>query len=85
MGSNRPSMRGVLLFTGGGGGRGYCWVCLEDSGLGRPLLHGKKGTGSAETTPPRSSPAPLPQFSKVAAALTTGRGRGAAGASHHVS
>ena len=56
-------------------------MCLEDSGLGYPQLQGKEGTGSGETTPPRSSTRPH----GVAAALTTGRGRGAAGASHHVS
>lgn len=27
-------------------------MCLEDSGLGYPLLQGKEGTGNGETTPP---------------------------------
>lgn len=56
-------------------------MCWEDSRLGCSLLQGKERKGSGETTPPRSSP-PL---SGEVAALTTGRGRGAAGASHHVS
>lgn len=56
-------------------------MCLGDSGLGCFLLQGKEESGSWETTPPRSS-SPNPCIAMV---LTTGRGCGAAGASHHIS
>lgn len=80
-GTDGPSLGG-LAYSSWWGDR---WVCLEDSGLGCPLLQGGEGTGRAKTTPPRQPPTPPLPFPKVAAALTTGRGRGAAGASHHVS
>lgn len=62
-------------------GRGDHWMCLEVTGSGCSLPQGKEGTGRGETSPPRSSIPPR----GVTAALTTDRGRGAAGASHHIS
>lgn len=59
----------------------YHRMCGGDSELGYLLWRGEGGAPCGETTPPsKSSLCPGLQ-----AALTTGRGRGAAGASHHVS
>lgn len=54
-GADGPSLGGLAYSSR----RGDLWVCLQDSGLGCPLLRGGEGTGSAKTTPP-SSPPPHP-------------------------
>ena len=60
---------------------GYYCMCLGDSELGYLLLQGGGATpGRDHPTGGKNSPSPGLQ-----AALTTGRGCGAAGASHHIS
>lgn len=55
-------------------------MCMGDSELGYLLLQGGEATPVEKPPHPGKTPSP-----GLLAALTTGRGRGAAGASHHVS
>lgn len=76
MGADRPSLWGALLFMEGGPLHVFGGLTI-----GMASTAGKGGDRQWGDHPTQEIPEPP----GVAAALTTGRGRGAAGASHHVS